>query len=251
MGGGEDFFGWGALEYFALGQEGDLVGGYAGEGHLVGHEDQVAAFALKLLDHLEDLGSHLGVVGGGGFVEEEEAGLDGDGAGDGYALLLAAAELAGFFVGVRLELEALKGFQCACAGLWTREPVDFLERQHDVRKCVEMREEVVGLENGADTAAVLAEGFLIAWQGGAIDGDRAGVGALQAGEDAEECGFAATAGADEDEGVEGVQAEGDIIENPMGAEGLGYIGEFEPHVSNRLRRSSDWVQREMGRVRRR
>jgi hypothetical protein len=78
---------------------------------------KVAAFAFEFLDHFEDFGGHLGVEGGGGLVEEEQAGLDGNGAGDGYTLLLAAAELGGFFVGVGFELEALEGFHGAGAGL--------------------------------------------------------------------------------------------------------------------------------------
>ena len=234
---------------FAAGEEGDLVGGYAGEGHFVGDQDEVAAFALEFLDHFEDLGGHLGVEGGGGLVEEEQAGLDGDGAGDGYALFLAAAELGGLFVGVGFELEALEGFHGARECLGAREAVDFFEGEHDVIERGEMGEEVVGLEDGADLAAVFAEGFLVARERGAIDGDGAGVWAFKAGEDAEEGGFPAAAGADEDEGVDRREIEGDVVEDAMGAEAFGNAGEFESHVSKRLRRSSDWVQREMGRVR--
>jgi hypothetical protein len=114
-----------------------------------------------------------------------------------------------------------------------------------------MREEVVGLEDGADVATVFAEGFLFVGEGGAVDGDVAGIWALKAGEDAEEGGFAAAAGTDEDEGVDAGEIEGDIVEDAMGAEGFCEGGELESHVSKRLRRSRDWVQREMGRVRRR
>ena len=135
--------GGGALEDLAVVEEGDLIGGYAGEGHLVGDEDEVASFALEFFDHFEDFGGHLGVEGGGRLVEEEEAGLDGDGAGDGDALLLAAAELGGFFVGMWLELEALEGLHGAGPGGGAREAVDFLEGEHDVLEGGKMREEVV------------------------------------------------------------------------------------------------------------
>ena len=47
---------------------------------------------LQLAQELDDLRLHREVEGGGGLVEQDELGLERDGAGDGEALALAAGE---------------------------------------------------------------------------------------------------------------------------------------------------------------
>ncbi len=74
----------------ALGDEGNLVGDLSGEAHFVGDGDDVFAFFYEGFYDVEDFGGHFGVEGGGGFVEEEEIGVGGEGSDDGDALSLAA-----------------------------------------------------------------------------------------------------------------------------------------------------------------
>src|ERR1043166_687250 len=86
---GEELFGGGVFDDAARGEEGDAVGDVARETHLVGDEQEVTAFVFQLLDDGEDFGGHLGIESARRFVEEQEARLDRDGAGDGDALLLS------------------------------------------------------------------------------------------------------------------------------------------------------------------
>jgi len=108
IGGGEEFLGGGLFEDLAVGQERDLVGDGAGEVHGVRDEDEGAAFGFQVGYDFEDFGCHFGVEGGGRFVEEQQLGADGDGAGDGDALALSAGKFGGTFVGVVGETEALQ-----------------------------------------------------------------------------------------------------------------------------------------------
>ena len=66
----------------------------------MGHDDHGGAAAGQVLDDVEDLADQLRVERRGGLVEEQHLGLQGERAGDGDALLLAAGELPR--VGVRL-----------------------------------------------------------------------------------------------------------------------------------------------------
>lgn len=157
--------------------EGDVIGDASGEAHLVGGEDEVAAFGTEFGDEVEHFGGHFGVEGGGGFVEEEEPGFDGDGAGDGDALFLATGELGGSFIGVRGEVEAAEPMVGGGAGVGGWEGVDSEEGEFDVLSGGEVGEEVVGLEDEADVGAVEAEGEVVAeGDGGAVEFDGAGVG---------------------------------------------------------------------------
>ena len=69
----------------------DLVGSADG-GEAVG-DDEGGAALHEEIEAVLDHGFGLGVEGAGGFVEDEDAGVGEDGAGDGDALALAAGEL--------------------------------------------------------------------------------------------------------------------------------------------------------------
>ena len=75
----------------------------------------------ELLLDAADLGTHvnaqLGVQVGQGFVEEQHAGLNDQGAGEGYALLLAAGELVGEAVFHALEAHELEHVEYLLADL--------------------------------------------------------------------------------------------------------------------------------------
>ncbi len=80
-----------ALYDLALFYDEDLVGSADG-GETVGYDEGGAALHEEVeavLDH----GFGLGVEGAGGLVEDEDAGVGEDGAGDGDPLALAAGEL--------------------------------------------------------------------------------------------------------------------------------------------------------------
>src|SRR5690606_32935564 len=92
---------------FAAGEQGDdAVGdkqGFVGD---VGDPDDGGAVLLPDVgDFVLQRGAGEGVEGGEGFVEEEDARLGGEGAGDGDALAHAAGEFAREFAGGGGELD--------------------------------------------------------------------------------------------------------------------------------------------------
>ena len=105
-------FGAGAdLGDFAVLHQGDAVGDGQGFFLIVGDVDSGESRGFA---DAADFGAHvvaeLGVEIAEGFVEEETVGADGQGAGEGDALLLAAGQSGGFAVGEFFHLDQLEGF---------------------------------------------------------------------------------------------------------------------------------------------
>ena len=71
-------------------------------------DDTGAALVGDLCKEFHDLPATLAVERGGGFIGEDEAGLIGQGAGDGDALLFAAGERFGEIVGARADAEVVE-----------------------------------------------------------------------------------------------------------------------------------------------
>jgi hypothetical protein len=94
--------------------------------------------------------------------------MDGQGAGDGDALLLAAGELAGQAVGEVVEFDQSQHFGDAGVG-FRRGEAAHLKAEGDVAGNGEMREQGVVLEHHAHLAAVRRQGA----DGAVLQGDRA------------------------------------------------------------------------------
>src|SRR4051812_7820106 len=89
----DDAAGGSLLDDAALVQEDDRVGDLPREADLVRDDDERHAVPRELLDDGEDLADQLGVQRRGRLVEEDDVGLQGQGAGDGDPLLLSSGEL--------------------------------------------------------------------------------------------------------------------------------------------------------------
>ena len=92
---------------FAFVEHDDAVGDFEGAVHVVGDDDAGDfQLALQLENQLvDDVGAH-GIKAGGGLVVEDDAGVEGDGAGEGDAFFLSAVERFGLrhsFVGIVLQ----------------------------------------------------------------------------------------------------------------------------------------------------
>ena len=112
------------LDDAALLHDHDVVGEVADHRQVVGDEDEGdAEVAAQVGEELDDLGLDRDVEGGDGLVGDDELGLQGEGAGDGDALALAAGELVRVALGV-LGGEADLGEELGDAGaplrLWER-----------------------------------------------------------------------------------------------------------------------------------
>jgi hypothetical protein len=92
------------LDHFTVEEEAGVFCDAGGLLHVVGHDDD-GVLALELEDEVFNLRGGDGVERGGWLVHEENLGVDGEGAGDAHALLLAAGERgSGFFLQVILDL---------------------------------------------------------------------------------------------------------------------------------------------------
>src|SRR5581483_8396105 len=134
----------------------------------------------------------LGVHGTEGFIEEQDAGFGGEGAGDGDALALAAGKLvrATFFQAGQTEQFEQFGHARLDVGPF---PFFDFEAQLDVLEHAHVFEQGVVLENETDVA--LLDGDVV--DPFAADEDVAIGGNLKTGDHAENGGFATAAGTEQ------------------------------------------------------
>src|SRR4051812_23769498 len=107
--------------------------------------------------------------------------------------------------------------------------VYLFERQRDVLEGAEVREQVESLEDGANCAPVFEQFRFLENHLFPVDGDGTGIGEFEAGEDAEQGGFAAARGADEDKRVNFFQMEGKRVQGGEFAEVFGNRIELQMH----------------------
>ncbi len=212
-----DFGGGAELLDAAVVEDGHAVGDGEGfflvVGDVEGGEAGLAADAADFAAHFD---AEAGVEVREGLVQEEAAGADDEGAGEGDALLLAAGELvdaagaeAGHLDGGEGGFDALGNFGGGEAA--------FFEAEGDVAGDGLMGPEGVALEHHAKLAAVgreLGDVFF-------VEEDAAGVGLAEAGDGAEEGGFAAAGGAEEEEDFAGGDAKVEVVEGEGVAKALG------------------------------
>ena len=201
----------------------------------MGDEDDAHALGAQAAHDGEEVGDFFFVEAGGGFVEDEEAGGAIEGAGDRDHLLERDGEGAELGVDVEVEAEAGEGFFGVASG---GAPVDEaqaagLAAEGEVFGDGQRRDEVDLLIDGRD-AAGFGVGRRTRGDASALEGDFAGVGGVDAGEDLDERGFAGAvfaeervdfAGADgEVDGVEGDDAGETFPDAAGGEEGSGGVG---------------------------
>jgi hypothetical protein len=206
----------------------DLGGGLAGEFHVVRHHDHRRAVGGELAHDGEDFAGELGVERARGFVEEQHGRLDGEGAGDGGALLLAAGELGRVGVGFVGEADAVEQGKRTVAGGVGREPADEAGGEREIFPDAQVGEEVELLKDHADAGAVGVErGVVTRVDEGAVAADFAGVGEHEKVEATEQRGFAGAAGAEDGGDGAGGDSERDGVEGDEGFEALGEGAGFE------------------------
>ena len=88
----------------AVPNHGDAVAEFKEFLQLVGDEENGHALGLQVPDRLHQLCDLLLAQGGGGFIHDDELGVQGDGLGDLHHLLLAHAQLAALHMNVNLRV---------------------------------------------------------------------------------------------------------------------------------------------------
>ena len=190
-------------------------------GHLhdhavVGAGDDGDAFAVaEVAEEAEDGAGGGGVEFAGGLVGEDEAGLAGERAGDGDALLFAAGEFVGAMVGAPREPDDFEGVLRALDAFAVAEAGD-AERELDVLLGGEQRQQPERLEDEAELVAAQLREVLFGHgvDAFAVEGDFAAGGAVEAGEDVEQRGLAGAGAANEGEHLAGGDGERDIADGP-------------------------------------
>src|SRR3954466_6525829 len=129
------------------------VGHAPREAHLVRHADHGHALAPEVLHDVQHLLDHLRIERGGRLVEEHDLRPHGERTRDGDALLLSARELAGIFVRLLGDANALEQVHGERAGLSRWHAPYANGGKRDVLQDREMREKVERLEHHADLGA--------------------------------------------------------------------------------------------------
>ena len=181
------------------------------------HEDRRdAELALQGADLFAQRDADLGVERGERLVEQQDLRLDGERAGEGDALLLAARELIGIAVGELRQLDELEHLLDAGIDLGGA-AMRHLEAEGDVVAHRHVGEQRIGLEHHADLALMrLQVGHVLA-----IDADRAARRGLEAGDHAQDRRLAAAGRAEQGQELASLDLEVGALHRGVGAEGLG------------------------------
>ncbi len=175
---------------------------------VVRHEDEGdAELALQPLQLELHLGSQLEVERRERLVEQQDARLVGEGAGEGDALLLTAGKLCRLAVLEPVELhesEHLGDLRRDLRAL----AAAHLETEGDVLRDRQMREDGIALEHGVDRPAERRQPIELL----AMQQDRAGILRLETGDEAQHRGLAAAARAEQREELVRTDCNRDAVE---------------------------------------
>jgi acyl-CoA thioesterase-1 len=141
--------------------EDDAAIGAGGEGFLVrDHDHRRALLAIHGEEQVKDCAAGGAIEIASGLVGEEDGRFEGEGAGEGDALLFAAGKLHGVVIEAALEADAVQEFAGAIAGsgIGARE----FHGQEHVLLGGERGNQVVGLEDETDLAAPQERHFVLA-----------------------------------------------------------------------------------------
>ncbi|MNF84319.1 hypothetical protein D3C84_666730 [compost metagenome] len=184
---------WGAhLHYAATLHHHDAVGHGQGLFLIVGHHDGGDAKALlQDADLAAKVGAHQGIQRAEGFVQQQQAGGEGERPGQRHPLLLAAGDLARVLVGLGIEIHQRQPVIDPLLDGIARQPL-ILKAEGDVLGHRQVGEEGVGLKHYAKVP-------LLGGQQGDLPSplpDPAAVRQIQAGDGSEQGGLAAAGGAE-------------------------------------------------------
>ncbi len=173
----------------------DYAMGVFGDVGFVGDHDDGVAMGVEGIEQGHDLKAGLGVEVAGGLVREDDGWTVDEGAGDGYALTLAAGELVGLVVHARVEAYVGEGFLGALDALGGGGAV-VDEGQLDVVEGGGAGQKVEGLEDEADFLVADAGELVVVELADqlAVEPVAALGGGIEAADEVHEGGFAGAGG---------------------------------------------------------
>src|ERR1700710_869079 len=216
----EDLLRCALLGNHALVHEHHTIRRLARETHFMCDDHHGHAVACKAAHDLGDFADEFRVERGGGFIEEHDARLHGQRACNGYALLLAARQLARIMIRTIGETDALQRLHRALACVRRIHLARLDQGQRNIPQRILVREQIELLEhhaymttNFARTARVVERHF--------VDPDLAGVSGFKTAHDSQHGALARTGGAYQDEYFALSHLEVDLLEHLGRAERLG------------------------------
>lgn len=175
------------------------------------HQGRAALF-VEFEQQVADALAGVAVEVAGGFIGKQHVRFCGKGTGNRHPLLLATGKLA-WRVGQALaQAYTFQQVPGAFAGVFAAVQ---LQRQHDVFQRVEAVEQLERLEHeahvlGTDACALV---FVQGAEGLAGEGDFAAAGQVEAGQQAQESGFAGTGAADDSQAIALVQFQAQFVQD--------------------------------------
>ena len=192
----------------------------------MGHEQRGdLETGLQDADLLAQLHADLGIEGGQGLVEQEHARLNGQGAGQGHPLLLAAGHLVrvlGRLGGQPHQLELLQG---PGASLLAPDLAHAQAEGHVVQRR-HVREEAVALEDHAHVALLGGNAGLV----DAVDQDAPRVDRLEAGQDPQGGGLPAPGRSEKGDQLTRFEGQGEPVERLGGPEAAAQAQQTPPRL---------------------
>ena len=189
----------------------------------MGDQQHGHALLRQPLDHAEHFAHQLRVEGRGDFVEQHQAGVHGNGPGNGHALLLTTGQLAGKVVAALQQADAVQPFFGQRYRFILAHFLDLEQAEGDVLQRGQVREQVELLERHAGHCAVLGDHPLrVAYalaaniavtNGLAIQGDLPALELFQQVHAAQQGGLARAAGADQRHHIAALHGQVDALEH--------------------------------------
>ncbi|MCY1432181.1 hypothetical protein D9M71_481710 [compost metagenome] len=196
----------------------------------MGHADHGHAFHGQGLHHVEHLADHFRVERRGRLVEQHHLRLHAQRTGDGHALLLAAGQARGVFLGLLTDADLGQQRPRLLLTLGLAALAHDLLRQAEVFQHGHVREQVEVLEDHADFAAIGVDVGLRVGQVDAVDAHRTGVELLQAVQAAQEGRLAGAGRADHHQHLALGHIGGDVVDGThhltAGIENLHQVADF-------------------------
>ena len=188
------------------------------------HDDGHAELRSEFAEQREDGFAGGGIEIAGGLIGEKNFGTIHEGASDSDALLFAAGEFCGAMAKAMGEADALEGFADAGGAIGA---IDFGEakREFDIFLEGHSREKVEGLKDHADGVAAVAGELERVERGDvlAVSEDGTGSGAVEAGDEIEQRGFAGAGGTEESEKFVVGYGEGEFVDGADGGFAHGVV----------------------------
>ena len=179
----------------------------------MGHAEHGHTIARQRHHGVQHLLHHFRIEGGGGLVEEHDLGVHAQGARDGDALLLAAGQLAGIFVGLLGDLHPGQVMHGELLGLALGHFAHPDGRQGAILQNAQMGKQVEILEDHADLAADLVDLAQIIGQLHALHDDAPGLMLLQPVDAADQRRLARARGSADDDALALPHAQVDVAQH--------------------------------------